>query len=120
MPQALRYKTLATLGRLWHLYHTNILLNRKLFPFGWYHMLKALRAKQMEKFDLLIIAVRPDYQDRGLNAVIIADQHPYFIKYGIKEVETTAILETNTKNQGHWEMFPHKIHKRRRAYIKDI
>ena len=92
----------------------------KLFPFGWYHMLKALRAKQMEKFDLLIIAVRPDYQDRGLNAVIIADQHPYFIKYGIREVETTAILETNTKNQGHWEMFPHKIHKRRRAYIKDI
>ena len=92
----------------------------KLFPFGWYHMLKALRAKQMEKFDLLIIAVRPDYQDRGLNAVIIADQHPYFVKYGIKEVETTAILETNTKNQGHWEMFPHKIHKRRRAYIKDI
>ena len=92
----------------------------KLFPFGWYHMVKALRAKQMDKFDLLIIAVRPDYQDRGLNAVIIADQHPYFVKYGIKEVETTAILETNTKNQTHWEMFPHKIHKRRRAYIKDI
>lgn len=94
--------------------------NGKLFPFGWYHMLKALRAKQMDTFDLLIIAVRPDYQDRGLNAVIIADQHPYFVKYGIKQVETTAILETNHKNQSHWEMFPHKIHKRRRAYIKDI
>jgi hypothetical protein len=92
----------------------------KLFPFGWYHMLKALRAKQMEAFDLLIIAVRPDYQDRGLNAVIIADQHPYFVKYGIKRVETTAILETNSKNQSHWELFPHKIHKRRRAYIKEI
>ena len=92
----------------------------KLFPFGWYHLQKALRAKQMEAFDLLIIAVRPDYQDKGLNAVIIADQHPYFVKYGIKRVETTSILETNTKNQGHWEMFPHKIHKRRRAYIKDI
>lgn len=94
--------------------------NGKLFPFGWYHMLKALRAKQMDAFDLLIIAVRPDYQDKGLNAVIIADQHPYFVKYGIKQVETTAILETNLKNQGHWELFPHKIHKRRRAYIKDI
>lgn len=92
----------------------------RLFPFGWYHLLKALRAKQMEAFDLLIIAVRPDYQDKGLNAVIIADQHPYFVKYGIKRVETTSILETNTKNQTHWEMFPHKIHKRRRAYIKDI
>lgn len=92
----------------------------KLFPFGWRHMLKALRAKEMEAFDLLIIAVRPDYQDKGLNAVIIADQHPYFVKYGIKRVETTSILETNNKNQTHWEMFPHKIHKRRRAYIKDI
>lgn len=92
----------------------------KLFPFGWYHMLKALRAKKMEAFDLLIIAVRPDYQDRGLNAVIIADQHPYFVKYGIKRVETTSILETNSKNQTHWELFPHKIHKRRRAYIKSI
>ena len=92
----------------------------KLFPFGWYHLQKALRAKQMDTFDLLIIAIRPDYQDRGLNAVIIADQHPYFIKYGIKHVETTAILETNTKNQSHWEMFPHKIHKRRRAYVKEI
>jgi hypothetical protein len=92
----------------------------KLFPFGWYHMLKALRAKQMDAFDLLIIAVRPDYQDKGLNAVIIADQHPYFVKYGIKRVETTSILETNSKNQSHWEMFPHKIHKRRRAYIKSI
>lgn len=94
--------------------------NGRLFPFGWYHMLKALHAKQMEAFDLLLIAVRPDYQDKGLNAVIIADQHPYFVKYGIKRVETTSILETNTKNQSHWEMFPHKIHKRRRAYIKEI
>lgn len=92
----------------------------KLFPRGWRYMLKALKAKQMDAFDLLIIAVRPDYQDKGLNAVIIADQHPYFVKYGIKRVETTSILETNSKNQTHWEMFPHKIHKRRRAYIKDI
>lgn len=92
----------------------------RLFPFGWYHLLKALRAKQIEAFDLLLIAVRPDYQDKGLNAVIIADQHPYFIKYGIKRVETTSILETNVKNQTHWTMFPHKIHKRRRAYLKEI
>ena len=92
----------------------------RLFPFGWYHMLKALRAKQMEAFDLLIIAVRPDYQDKGLNAVIIADQHPSFVKYNVKEVETTAIMETNHKNLGHWEIFPHKYHKRRRAYIKSI
>ena len=92
----------------------------KLFPFGWYHLQKALRAKQMDTFDLLIIAIRPDYQDRGLNAVIIADQHPYFVKYGVQRIETTAIMETNFKNLNHWEAFPHKYHKRRRAYIKHI
>ena len=91
-----------------------------LFPFGWYHILKALRAKHMDAFDLLLIAVRPDYQDKGINAVILADQHPYFVKYGIKRVETTSIMETNYKNQANWEMFPHQIHKRRRAYVKPI
>lgn len=92
----------------------------RLFPFGWYHLIKALNSKTYEKFDLLIIAVRPDYQDKGLNAVIIADQHPYFVKYNIQQVETTAIMETNYKNLHHWEFFPHKYHKRRRAYIKNI
>lgn len=92
----------------------------KLFPFGWWHILKALKSKTYEAFDLLIIAVRPDYQDKGLNAVIIADQFPYFVQYGIKRVETTAIMETNFKNLAHWEVFPHKYHKRRRAYIKTI
>jgi GNAT superfamily N-acetyltransferase len=92
----------------------------KLFPFGWYHILKALKSKTYETFDLLIIAVRPDYQDKGLNAVIFADQFPYFAQYGVKQVETTAIMETNAKNLTHWEVFPHKYHKRRRAYIKSI
>lgn len=92
----------------------------KLFPFGWYHLLKALKAKQIDTFDLLLIGVRPDLQGSGINAMIIADQFPYFKKYGIKTVETTSIMETNTKNQANWLMFPHKIHKRRRAYIKTI
>lgn len=92
----------------------------KLLPFGWYHLLKALHSNTYDTFDFLIIAVRPDYQDRGLNAVIIADQHPYFVKYNIQCIETTAIMETNFKNLNHWELFPHKYHKRRRAYLKSI
>lgn len=92
----------------------------KLFPFGWYHLLKALRAKKMEVFDLLLIAVRPDYQDHGINVLFFTDQIPYMNKYGIKYAETTSILETNTKNQANWTQFEHKQHKRRRAYIKSI
>ncbi|MBO4592954.1 MAG: N-acetyltransferase [Bacteroidaceae bacterium] len=91
-----------------------------LFPFGWYHLLKALKAKQMDAFNLLLIAVRPDYQDKGINSLFFQDQIPYINQYGIKRMETTAILETNTKNIANFTQFDHKQHKRRRAYIKVI
>lgn len=92
----------------------------KLFPFGWLRMLRALKAKKMKHFDLLLIGVRPDYQDKGVTAVIFNEQIPYYAKYGIEEVETTSILETNHKNQANFEMFDHIQHKRRRAYIMPI
>ncbi|MBQ9339946.1 MAG: N-acetyltransferase [Paludibacteraceae bacterium] len=94
--------------------------NGSLFPFGWYHLLKALKAKKMDAFDLLLIAVRPDYQEHGAHALIFAEQIPWFVKYGIKRVETTSILETNTKNLANFTGFEHRIHKRRRAYIRSI
>ena len=92
----------------------------KLFPFGWYHLLKALKAKKMDAFNMLLIAVRPDYQDKGINALFFQDWIPYIAKYEIKRMETTAILETNTKNQANFTQFDHKQHKRRRAYIKPL
>ena len=92
----------------------------RLFPFGWYHLLKALKAKKMTDFDLLLIAVRPDYQDKGVAALIFDEMTPHFSKYGIERVETTAILETNTKNLANFIIFDHIQHKRRRAYIKEL
>ena len=92
----------------------------RLFPFGWYHLLKALRAKKMTDFDLLLIAVRPDYQDKGVNALLFDEMTPYFTKYGIERVETTAILETNNKSQANFVIFDHIQHKRRRAFVKAI
>ena len=92
----------------------------RLFPFGWYHLLKALRAKKMTDFDLLLIAVRPDYQDKGVASLIFTEMTPYFTKYGIERVETTGILETNTKNLANFIIFDHIQHKRRRAFIKEL
>lgn len=92
----------------------------KLFPFGWYYILKALKAKQMDDFNMLLIAVRPDYQDKGINSLFFQDWIPYINKYKIKRMETTSILETNTKNIANFTQFDHKQHKRRRAYIKAI
>ncbi|MBQ1874261.1 MAG: N-acetyltransferase [Paludibacteraceae bacterium] len=91
-----------------------------LFPFGWYHLLRALKAKKMDVVNLLLIAVRPDYQDKGVNALFFQDQLPRFAKYDISILETTSILETNSKNIANFTQFDHKFHKRRRAYIKDI
>ena len=92
----------------------------KLLPFGFIHILKALKAKNMEKFDLLLIAVRPDYQNKGINSLFFYDQIPYFNKYGIKQVETTSILETNSKSIANYELFDKIQHKRRRAYLLNI
>ena len=92
----------------------------RLFPFGWYYILKALKAKQMTDFDLLLIAVRPDYQDKGVNSLIVDEMTPYFSKYGIQRIETSAILETNLKSQNNFVIFDHIQHKRRRAFIKEL
>ena len=92
----------------------------KLFPFGWYHLLKGLKAKKMDALDLLLIAVRPDYQNKGLNSLLFIDQIPRYHKYGIKEARVTAVLETNTKNQANFQYLEHEFYKRRRAYIKNL
>ena len=92
----------------------------RLFPLGWYWILRALKAKKFKYFDLLLIAIRPDYQNKGINSLFFYDQIKYFIKYGVEYSETTSILETNVKNQSNWEDFDNIQHKRRRAYIKEI
>ena len=76
--------------------------------------------KKMEALDLLLIAVRPDYQNKGLNSLLFIDQIPRYHKYGIKEARVTAVLETNTKNQANFQYLEHEFYKRRRAYIKNL
>jgi GNAT superfamily N-acetyltransferase len=68
----------------------------------------------------LLIAVRPDYQDKGIPSMIFAEQLPYYKQYGVKLLETTSILETNNKNLANFTILPHKQHRRRRAYINEI
>jgi GNAT superfamily N-acetyltransferase len=92
----------------------------RLLPFGFIGLLKAIKARKIELFDLLLIGVRPDYQNKGVNSIFFYDQIPYFIKYGIKKVETTSILESNAKNMANYEYFDKIQHKRRRAFIKPL
>ena len=92
----------------------------KLFPMGWYHLLKALKSKEIPVLDLLLIAVRPDYQNKGVNSLILADQIQRFEQYKVQYADVTAIWEENYKNQSNWKDFDHVVHKRRRAFIKTL
>lgn len=92
----------------------------RLFPFGWYHLLKALRAKKFDSFCLMLFAIRPDYQGKGLNTLLMFDFLEHLHEYGCTKIETTSMLETNNLIQSSFNVFDHEQHKRRRAYIKAI
>lgn len=91
----------------------------KLFPFGWYPLLKAIRGDS-DVVDLLLVAVKPEYQSKGVNAVIFADLIPRFIASGYKEAESNVELEDNANVQKQWEYFERRQHRRRRAFIKPL
>ena len=91
----------------------------KLFPTGFYHLLKALKG-QNDVVDLLLVAVRPDYQNKGVNALLFSDLIPVFIRNGYKYAESNPELEINGKVQSQWQYFDYEQHKRRRAFIKAL
>ncbi len=91
----------------------------KLFPFGFIHLIKALKMKNPVA-DLLLIAVRKDYQNKGVNAVVLCGNIPYLIEAGVKYTESNPHLIENKNVQSQWDEFEHVIHKRRRAYTKAL
>lgn len=91
----------------------------KLFPFGWWPILKAIQGK-VDVVDLLLVAVKPEYQNRGVNALIFADLIPQYIKNGYKFAESNLELEGNESVQKQWEYFERRQHRRRRAYRKSL
>lgn len=92
----------------------------KLFPFGWFHLLKALYWKKPPMLDLLLVAVKPEYQNKGVNALLFADLIPIYIKNKFVWAETNPELETNDKVQSQWQYLDNQIHKRRRCFTKEI
>ena len=92
----------------------------KLFPFGWWHFAKALYFKHADIVDLLLVAVLPEFQNKGVNALLFADLIPVCQQMGFKFGETHPQLETNEKSQGQWAYLDAEIHKRRRCWQKAL
>ena len=91
----------------------------RMLPFGWYHMLKAIK-HEGRIVDLLLIAVAPECQSKGVNSLFFVDLIPAFNKRGYEWAETNIELENNENVQKQWQYFDIKQHKRRRAFTKDI
>lgn len=91
----------------------------RLFPLGWMHLLKALKGKN-DTVDLLLVAVKPEYQNKGVNALLFSDLIPNFIKNGYAWAESNPELELNQKVQSQWQYFETHQNKRRRCFVKDL
>lgn len=93
----------------------------RLLPFGWYYLLKALFFKRRAKMlDLLLVAVKPEYQNKGVNALLFTDLIPVYQQLGFEYAESNPEMELNAKVQAQWDYFRSEQHKRRRAFRKAI
>ena len=93
----------------------------KLFPFGWWHIIRELWLKKDHQIlDMLLIGVLPEYQEKGANALFFADMIPFGISHGFEWAETHPQLEDNLASQTQWKNLDCAIHKRRAAFGKDI
>lgn len=88
----------------------------KFLPFGWYHLLKALKSKKNPIVDLMLMGIHPEYQGKGVNAMIFSDFIPSAYKSGFKFAESNPELEMNNKMVSLWDGFDAENHKMRRAY----
>lgn len=91
-----------------------------LYPFGWAHLAKDLYLKGNPVVDLYLIGVIPEYQNKGVNALLFDDLIPVFQRNGVKYAESNPELETNMAVQMQWNYFERQHHKTRRSFIKRV
>jgi len=94
--------------------------NGRLWPFGWWHLFRALKMKKTDIVDLLLIGILPEYRAKGANALLFYHLIPIYQKYGFKWGETHVEMETNSNVQNQWQYLEHELHKRRRCYKKQL
>ena len=94
--------------------------NGRLWPFGWWHCLRALKFHKAECVDLMLVGILPEYQKKGANALLFCDLIPRYQKYGFKWGETNVEMETNEQVQSQWGPLKPINHKRRRCYLKKL
>ena len=91
-----------------------------LFPLGWWHIFKSMYLKHEDAVEFLLIAVDPEYRNRGVHAMLFNDLIPKMIEDGFKYGESNAEMESNTSVQNLWNMYRKEFKRRRRVFGKAI
>jgi len=91
-----------------------------LFPFGWWHLVKSMYLRHEEALELLLIAVDPEYRNRGVHAILFNEIIPNLIEGGFKYGESNAEMETNSSIQNVWNLYEKEFKRRRRVFSKEI
>lgn len=92
----------------------------RLFPFGWWHLLKILKWHKTPIVDLLLIGVLPEYRAKGANGLIFDDLIRQFQRYGFEWADTGPMMETNDGVLSQWQYLESEIHRRHRCYKKTL
>ena len=92
----------------------------RLLPFGWWHIIRALKFHKTDIVDMLLIGVLPEYRSKGANSLLFYHLIPIYQKYGFKWGESHVHMETNVNVQHQWQLFDNEQHKRRRCYKKNL
>lgn len=88
----------------------------RLWPTGWFHLLRTLKCHRADHADMLLIAIRPDYQGLGVNALFFDDLIPIYNKYGFRWAETGPQLEDNIRELSQWRPLHPEFVKCRRCF----
>lgn len=91
-----------------------------LFPLGWWRLLRSMYLKHEEALELLLIAVDPDYRNKGVHAMLFNRIIPHLIQGGFTYGESNAEMETNNAVQNLWNQYRREFKRRRRVYSKPI
>lgn len=92
----------------------------RLFPFGWWHLLCAIKFHKTDGVDLLLMGFLPEYRSKGANALLFADLIPRYVNYGFKWGETQVEMESNEGVQSQWGPLDPINHKKRRCYRRSL
>ena len=91
-----------------------------LFPFGWWHVIKSMYLKHEEALELMLIAVDPEYANKGVHSMLFNEIIPNIQHGGFKYGESNAEMETNNKVQNLWNLYQKDFKRRRRVFSKEI